>query len=120
MQYIRTIEGYPALLATRTRSRFFLESTLMHGNRKSPWVYLTQNPKGRWQVLAPDGHGSVQCIAGGKTAAQVIHIMTSYAFEHGILKRGGQRGHPQSTKNALFFLGSFVTYEGNRKPAPLM
>ena len=33
----------------------------------------------------------------------------------GILKRGGMRGHPESTKRVLWSLGSFERIHGNRK-----
>jgi hypothetical protein len=104
MQYKMTLEGYPVLLKTKTTSRFFSEDRL--ANRRTPWVYLTQNPKGRWQVLAPDPeqHGEIVCIAGGKNATQVLPVMTEYAYAQGILKRG-----TPTTQSALMSLGSFVT-----------
>jgi len=106
MQLVFTTEGYPALLKTRTRNRFFSERDLSHGNRTTQWVYLTQNPRGRWQVLAPDPDckAGVICVAGGKTAAQVLPTMVECAYVMGILKRG-----TRSARSALGSLGSFVT-----------
>ena len=111
MQYITTLEGYPALLKnpTRTPTPFFSERALMRANRTAPWVYLTQNPKGRWQVLVPDPNerGSVLCVAGGKTAEPLLPAMTRYAYEHDIFKYGAFK-----TLEALRDLGSFVSCYG--------
>ena len=115
MQYIKTLEGYPALLKnpTRTPTPFFSERALMRANRTAPWVYLTQNPKGRWQVLVPDPNerGSVLCVAGASTAAQVLPNMVGWAKQLGILKPG-----TPTTKAALGRLGAFVTYHGRQGP----
>ncbi len=117
MQLVHTQEGYPALLKTRTRTPkgLIAEETLYHGNRKTPWVYLTQNPSGRWQVIVFDGQ-DVTCAAGASTAAQVLPEFTAQAFALGILKRGkGMQGNPPATANVLYSLGSFVRIHGNRK-----
>ena len=102
MQYITTTEGYPALLKTRTTRKLFSERHLW--NRPSAWVYLTQNPRGRWQVLTST-NGEVTCIAGAPTAAQVLPAMTDAARAQGILK-----GRTRKTRSALFMLGGFMKY----------
>ncbi len=117
MQYLKTTEGYPVLLATRTRSRFFSERDLTHGNRKSAWVYLTQNPSGRWQVLTSGSEpGEILCVAGAPTAAQVLPAFVQTAVDLGILKRGtGMRGNPTSTRRVLENLGWFVRIYGQNR-----
>jgi len=115
MQYKLTLEGYPVLLKTRTRAAILTQETLLHGNRTTTWLYLTQNPAGRWQVLMPDPEypGDILCIAGAPTARQVLPVMTAKAYELGIFKRGDRH-----TKSALGYLGSWVAYHGgpNTKP----
>jgi hypothetical protein len=113
MQLVYTLEGYPTLLKTRTRSTFFSERSLAHGNRTTPWVYLTQNPRGRWQVLTPDPSepGNVLCVAGADNVHLAMREFIQEAFSLGILKRGtGMNGNPRSTRHALGSLGFFERY----------
>jgi len=81
--YIKiTTEGYPVLLKTRTKRQFFEAKHL--ASRKSPWVYITQNARGRWLVLTNEGE-DILCIAGAPTCAQVLPAMMDRAREVGIL-----------------------------------
>jgi len=106
MYYTTTAEGYPVLLKTKTRSKFLSETHLPR--RRSAWVYLTQNPSGRWQVLTSDGEGGVTCVAGAPTPAQVLPVMVETARELGILgKRTDRPNDP--VRWALYLLGGYVT-----------
>lgn len=108
---VTTLEGYPLLLDRPTKRRFVVEDMLERMPQR--WVYLTQNPSGRWQVLT-NVTGEVTCIAGAKKPTQLLPLLVRFAKENNILpKRTKRQGSRYSSILGRF--GTFVRLESIRQ-----